>query len=71
MELILRTSFKLNALSESVLYYFHSKFKESPDVFDKLRETYFRLEYFKEDRQSTYNVTLRRVHVTIVAVEKQ
>jgi hypothetical protein len=27
--------------------------------------------YSKQDRQSAYNVTLRRVRVTIVAVEKQ
>jgi hypothetical protein len=27
--------------------------------------------YLKQDRQCTYNVTLRRVRVTIVAVEKQ
>jgi hypothetical protein len=26
---------------------------------------------FKQDRQYTYNVTLRRVRATIVAVEKQ
>jgi len=26
---------------------------------------------FKQDRKYTYNVTLRRVHATIVGVEKQ
>jgi len=27
--------------------------------------------YCKQDRQCTYNVTVRHVHATIVAVEKQ
>jgi hypothetical protein len=33
----------------------------------------FQKKYYKiqQDRQCTYNVTLRRVHETIVAVEKQ
>jgi hypothetical protein len=29
------------------------------------------VKYYYEDKQCTYNVTLRRIHETIVAVEKQ
>ena len=50
---------------ESILCLCRQRSSEGPQLCPKT------LQKIKQDRQCTYNVTLRRVHETIVAVEKQ
>jgi len=51
-------------------YYLQSSIKSREDPSDKYLLS-FVFSYIKQDRQCTYNVTLRHVRATIVAVERQ